>query len=253
MLLSNFQFNYQNQGYFFNPNDPLDISLPIKEGEENPNCYYAESPHFEVIRMGSFVGSVAEGGKVNYQKITLTPHGNGTHTECYGHISADKSATIHQCLTKFWFMAELVSLHPQKFGNDLIICLSDLKSKIKATTEALIIRTLPNEDNKKLRKYSETNPPYLEPNIGQFLAKRGVKHLLLDLPSVDKEVDGGVLATHHGFWQYPDNPRKDCTITELIYVNNQIPDGVYLLNLQIISLEADASPSKPILYKLFQI
>jgi arylformamidase len=58
------------------------------------------------------------------------------------------------------------------------------------------------------------------------------------------------LAAHHTFWQYPAQPRTHCTITELIYVNNSIPDGLYLLNIQIASFEIDASPSKPVLYSL---
>ena len=76
----------------------------------------------------------------------------------------------------------------------------------------------------------------------------GVKHLLLDLPSVDREEDGGALLGHKAFWQYPENARNNCTITELIYVPDRILDGDYLLNLQIASLELDVSPSKPLLY-----
>ena len=34
------------------------------------------------------------------------------------------------------------------------------------------------------------------------------------------------------------------------YVENKILDGNYILNLQIASFENDASPSKPILYKI---
>ena len=44
--------------------------------------------------------------------------------------------------------------------------------------------------------------------------------------------------------------RADATITELIYVDGAILDGSYLLNLQIASFELDASPSKPVLYKV---
>ena len=44
--------------------------------------------------------------------------------------------------------------------------------------------------------------------------------------------------------------RLDCTITELIYVPDDIPDGLYLLNLQIASFEIDVSPSKPVLYQI---
>ena len=76
------------------------------------------------------------------------------------------------------------------------------------------------------------------------------QHLLLDLPSVDREEDAGQLLAHHAFWQYPAQPRREATITELIFVPNEIADGLYLLNIQITSLELDASPSKPVLYAL---
>jgi len=41
--------------------------------------------------------------------------------------------------------------------------------------------------------------------------------------------------------------RIDSTITELIYVPNEVLDGAYLLNLQIAPFESDASPSRPLL------
>ena len=76
----------------------------------------------------------------------------------------------------------------------------------------------------------------------------GIKHLLIDLPSVDKEKDNGELKGHKAFWNYNGKLRKDCTITEFIYVSNKIEDGTYFLNLQIAPFENDATPSKPILY-----
>ena len=72
---------------------------------------------------------------------------------------------------------------------------------------------------------------------------------MIDTPSVDREEDGGVLAFHHAFWQVPENPQFDKTITELIFVDNSIKDGVYLLELQMAAFENDASPSRPTLYK----
>ena len=50
--------------------------------------------------------------------------------------------------------------------------------------------------------------------------------------------------------QVNEDARFNCTITEMIYVNNTIQDGSYLLNLQFASFENDASPSKPVLYKI---
>jgi arylformamidase len=252
-MLSSICIEYQNQAYKLDSQEPIDISLPIQAGANNPNCYYAEPPEFVVIRAGSFVGSVAEGGSVNYQKISLTPHGNGTHTECYGHIAAEPRASIYNCLNKFLFFAELITVAAQKIGNDEVVLWNDIKEKLQTPPEALIIRTLPNTIHKKTQQYSHTNPIYLEPETGKYLADLNIQHLLVDLPSVDKEVDGGLLSNHRGFWQYPHKTRENCTISELIYVDNKVADGLYLLNLQLISLMTDASPSKPILYKLKKV
>jgi arylformamidase len=84
----------------------------------------------------------------------------------------------------------------------------------------------------------------------KFMVSKGVKHLLIDLPSIDKEKDGGELLGHNAFWNTKGKLRLDATITELIYVSNKIEDGEYFLNLQIAPFENDASPSKPILYKV---
>lgn len=250
-MLEFLRFEYLNQVYTVNINQPIDISIPIQEGVSNPNCYYAQNPVFETIRMGDFVGSVAEGGACNYQKITITPHGNGTHTECYGHISSDVGATIYECLKKFFFKAELISISPQTQGENQIITFEDFLNVMPLkSTEAVIIRTKPNTQEKLTRQYSNTNPPFLDSRIGQWLAQHNILHLLVDLPSVDKEVDGGVLSCHKAFWQFPNKIRKEATITELVYIPDEIVDGSYLLNLQVTSLQTDASPSKPIIYKL---
>jgi hypothetical protein len=77
-----------------------------------------------------------------------------------------------------------------------------------------------------------------------------VKHLLLDLPSVDREEDGGVLAAHHAFWDHPGTLDLERTITELIHVPPTAKDGDYLLELQLPRIMNDAAPSRPVLYAL---
>lgn len=289
------QYSINNKIYTADLSKPLDISMPLQAANQdkkhNPNCYYAEEPTFETIRFeGTFIGSVAEGGVCNYQRVSLTPHGNGTHTECYGHLNNQEknNITINECLKTFWFVARLITLEPTKItdtdlknaefselkeiaeAGDEVILKKNLEKKWneleKENTEdnnsilyeALLIRTLPNSDDKKTRQYSRQNPPYLEPSIGKFLAQKNINHLLLDLPSVDREWDKGKLSVHKGFWNIltKDNKndfsqvRKNATITELIFVDNEIKDGFYLLNLQIPSLEIDAVPSKPVLYEI---
>lgn len=231
---------------------PLDISIPIKNGEKNPTCYHSDNPEIQPVEKPGFIGNVARGGSCNHNLIKITPHGNGTHTECYGHISPDPDATINNCLYRFHFCAQLISVRPVSTqGGDLIIPWDILKPLLSdSIPEALIIRTLPNNKEKTTRQYSGTNPPYLGTGVTKNLKELNVRHLLVDLPSVDKEEDEGKLVSHRDFWDYPVNPRTDSTITELIFVPDSIKDGHYLLNLQIISLESDASPSKPVLYSL---
>jgi arylformamidase len=228
---------------------PLDISIPLRAGKHNVNAYYIPPVTMEPFRMGNFIGDVKLGGSCNVNSIFFNPHGNGTHTECVGHISREMY-TINQCLKEFFFTAELITIAPENRGTDQIITRHQLIAGLKVEKpKAVIIRTLPNNVEKMNRQYSGANPPYLEADAAEYLASIDVKHLLLDVPSVDREDDGGKLLAHRAFWQYPKAPRLDCTITELIFVPEFIADGSYLLNIQIASFENDASPSKPVLYK----
>ena len=78
----------------------------------------------------------------------------------------------------------------------------------------------------------------------------GIKHILIDLPSVDKEKDNGALLAHKAFWDFNGDQRLDATITEFIYVPDTVEDGLYMIDLQVAPLENDAAPSRPILYKI---
>lgn len=232
--------------------EPLDISIPLRPGVKGVNAYYAPPFTAEPVVMGSFVGSTAKGGAVNFMNVHINPHGNGTHTECVGHISTEPY-TINQCLKTFFFAAELISIYPVKMDNgDCVIFKEQIEKKLNGKRpEALVLRTLPNDGLKKIAQYSGKNPAYLNHEALEFMARIGVKHFLVDLPSVDREEDGGKLLGHKAFWRYPGpGTRTTATITELIYVDGAILDGSYLLNLQIASFELDASPSKPVLYKV---
>jgi len=39
----------------------------------------------------------------------------------------------------------------------------------------------------------------------------------------------------------------EATITEMVFVDDSIADGLYLLNLQVASLRNDAAPSRPVI------
>ena len=138
-------------------------------------------------------------------------------------------------------------------GKDFFISEKQLKTALKnKKRDAIVIRTLPNLKDKKSMKYLNTNPPYLLEEAAVYLREKGIKHLLVDLPSVDKEKDGGALLAHNAFWNTAGKIRMNATITEFIYVPNEVEDGEYLLNLMIAPFENDATPSKPILYKIIK-
>tara|TARA_R100001369_G_scaffold92601_1_gene138643 strand:+ start:1395 stop:2141 length:747 start_codon:yes stop_codon:yes gene_type:complete len=227
---------------------PLDLSIPLRASEKNPEAWYLKPPTIKPVKMDNWVAKVSEGASVNFNNIAFNPHAHGTHTECVGHIS-EEFHSVNEALKTFFFSAEVISLVPEKIGDDQIIPACEIKSALEnKNPEAVVIRTLPNTSEKKERHYSNTNWPYLHEEAALLLREKGVKHLLIDLPSVDKEKDEGKLLAHKAFWNYPEKPRYQATITEFIYVPNQVKDGSYLLNLQIASFHNDATPSKPVLY-----
>ncbi len=245
------EFSHNQKKYYANLSQPIDLSIPF-ENENGVKCFEAPDVQFTPFEMDGFIGSVNRGSAVNYYDAFLNPHGNGTHTECLGHLTTAQES-VNQLMKQFHFVAELITLKPEWIEGDFIFTESILKRNFTNSNhvQSLIIRTLPNSEDKLVRNYTATNPPYFSKEAIQYLVRCGISHLLVDLPSIDKEDDGGALHGHKAFWEIGrTHPRKNATITELIYVPNEVQDGLYFLNLQIAPFELDASPSKPLIYKL---
>jgi len=243
-------FNHNGNSYSFNTDTPLDISLPIKRDGKGVNCFYTERPQFNPYKAGNFVGNVNMGGACNVDVIQFTPHGNGTHTECIGHINGE-GRLITETLKDSLILCNLISIEPEKIGEDFCVTLQQIeKCTLVSGIKGLVVRTLPNSDDKKSKDYSGTNPVYFSAEALEYVKKEGIEHLLCDFPSVDREDDGGKLLAHKAFFGVPESPRLQATITELIYVPEEIEDGFYMLNIQIASFHSDASPSRPLLFKL---
>jgi kynurenine formamidase len=229
---------------------PLDISMPLRASENNVNAWYIEEPKIEPVKEGEWTASVKDGACVNFNNISFNPHAHGTHTECVGHIT-EKVYSINQNLKQFFFLAEVITVAPERLNGDSVISKKQLQFAIgNKKREAIVIRTIPNMEEKITTQYSNTNPTYLLEEAAIYLREKGIKHLLIDLPSVDKEKDECQLLSHNAFWNTAGKLRMDATITEFIYVPNNVIDGTYFINIQIAPFENDASPSKPILFKI---
>lgn len=247
------QFNRGHKTYACDLNQGIDLSISYKEGMQQVNCFYANLFSSQAVKQGDFIGSVKEGGPVNFFNTFINIHGGGTHTEGVGHISIERHS-VNQIMKQFFGIAYLVSVYPTKMENgDRIIQAESLDRLLEDTDipDFLIIRTLPNDILKTKQHYSGTNPPYLSKEAMDFIVAKQIKHLLIDLPSVDREQDGGKLEAHHCFWE--GNRSQNCSITELIYIPDSLEDTYYLINLQLASMEQDAVPSRPVLFRLEEL
>ena len=97
-------------------------------------------------------------------------------------------------------------------------------------------------------------PSFFSIDAMAYIVSLGVKHLLVDIPSVDRLFDDGHLSSHNIFWETKSkqlNPKtQNKTITEMIFVDNSIEDGDYVLEIQMAPFQNDASPSRPVLYEV---
>lgn len=261
------------QTYGFDEAKPVDISIPLQFNGPQPNAYGVSPATSEACAAGELIGDTRRGGSCNFEQYTFIPHCNGTHTECVGHITHER-ISVQECLRDMFAPTILISVEPQPaskgrdthspaMSDDLVITRQDIQDSFRRfgtfTYEALVIRTIPNPESKPARQYRDEIPPYFTREAMEYMVEMGVRHLLVDTPSVDRLFDEGRLSNHRTFWkvdqesfELSEAARRDCTITELIYVPNEVSDGRYLLNLQIAPFVSDASPSRPILFRLIE-
>lgn len=253
---------------------PHDLSLPVRFDAEQISVFGAPPAASMPLEAGAFLGSVAREGSCNCEVHTFCAHTSGTHTECVGHITRNAIA-IHDVLRETLMPATLLTLAPVSAANtrdsytpqlrsddkvlDRAAVEAALKNREAEFLKAVLIRTLPNGPDKRARDYSADNAPFLTSEAVRCLLERGVQHLLMDTPSLDRLDDGGCLSNHRIFWNVAPGsttayaPISIRTVTELIYANNNIADGNYLLDLQAAPMRSDAAPSRPLLYGIREI
>jgi len=273
MQLASWPLTIASRHWRVDPARCYDISIPLDFNGPQPNFFGAARANGAPLVAGSFIGDVRQGGSCNCATYSLTPHCNGTHTECVGHVTGE-SIGIRSVNVPGFAIARLVTIAPESVtasdettdpppqAGDQLITHRALLAALRGTTllgaNALIVRTLPNESSKRQRSYGpEQPPPYFTANFMRALVEANIEHLICDLPSVDRAEDEGRLTAHRIFWglapgattaQHATRPRA--TITELAYVDDAIADGLYLLNLQVAPFESDAAPSRPLLFPL---
>lgn len=251
----------------------FDLAIPLRFEGAQPSAFGAPPASGAPLRVGGFTGDVAQGGSCNCAEYRLVPHCNGTHTECVGHVTR-QPVHIHEIKYGSLIPALLLTVatpaasacaessDPPPRPSDRLITAQAIEAGWQqwpwpqVPVRALALRTLPNDPVKAQLRYApEAPPPYLTHEAAAWLVEHGIEHLLLDVPSMDRLDDGGRLTAHRAFWGLPAGStdaaaatRPQATVTELIFADDAVPDGRYLLDLQVPAFAADAAPSRPIVY-----
>ncbi len=192
-----------------------------------------------------------------------------------GHLT-DARLSITDCLTDSRFPGQLVTIEPELASTasdtsyaapiidpDRLISRPLLEQAINREIDslALVIRTLPNPGTKRTASYGgqhdSIRAPFLTHEAMRLIVELGIEHLIVDLPSVDRLNDEGRLGNHRIFWRLPaegklvgpvseweKHPRIGCTITEFVYIPDEVADGAYTVEIQIPPFKSDAAPSR---------
>jgi kynurenine formamidase len=251
---------------------PASLAIETVFSARGPSHFGAPAPVSQPLAVEGFSGEVRTGASCNCRTITLTPHCNGTHTECVGHL-VEEPLDAHRVAPTDLLPARLVSVEPEpaRQGSETADVATEAGDRIVTrrlleaawprqgpfTPLALVVRTLPNSEEKRTRDYTNHVPAYFAREAAQLLVERGIEHVVLDLPSLDRTHDQGRLAAHRVFFGLDPGvrslaaaKRRQCTITELAFVPDAIEDGRYLLQLQLPAIAGDAVPSRPLLYSV---
>tara|TARA_B100000700_G_scaffold330568_1_gene457502 strand:- start:2220 stop:3002 length:783 start_codon:yes stop_codon:yes gene_type:complete len=253
---------YNEAEYHIDSNDGIDISIPVTFNEDkNPKFYDISNPQKKYYQVDDTEYDIKKGAGCSVPMVHMNIHCSGTHTETANHII--KNAPLISDIDNLNFIpSQLISVTPELNSderyhanydkNDGVITRRQLEKLITPNIflDAIIIRTNPNDNDKKIRNYNLDHHPYLSTDAIKYLKNSGVKHIVIDTPSIDKFNDGGKLGNHRIFFTNSNQLINKNTITELAFIPNEYLDGKYFLCIGVPNFKLDVAPSKPIIYKI---
>ncbi len=246
------QINHNDQVYHIDLKKGRDLSIRNDFSGNAPTFFGAEQPIAAPQHSGDFIGDLESGGSCNVPIVSCNIHCTGTHTECISHIQNSKFKIPDKCPRGF-IPACLITVEPVAanaikdsyhfdISNSIVISEELIKSKLSTSCKALIVRTLPNDQSKLSRNYDDQPAPFFTNDAIHYINELGIMHLLVDIPSIDKPDDGGLLGNHRLFFDHGD------TISELLFIPNDLLDGFGFLQIQIPNWNLDSAPSRPIFF-----
>ncbi len=254
---------------------PVSLALPMRFDAGDPRHFGAPAAVSRPLVLPGFSGEVRSGASCNCRTIELTPHCNGTHTESVAHLLAEP-LDVCEVVPLGLMPALLLSLLPVAAATsgedsdpapqplDRLLTRAALRAvwpdSLPFAPRALVLRSAtPPAGTTRSGGADEATqePPYLSRQLVTELVARGIEHLVVELPSIDRGHDGGRLCGHRLFFGLPprstrlaEATRRGCTITEYASVPATLPDGPCALQLTLPHLAGDAVPSRPLVFRL---
>ena len=180
-------------------NSPNDISIPVDFEGDQLNYFNVQDPKSRPYETENIKGSTLLGGGCNFDIVSIIPHCHTTHTECVGHI-VDESILINSFPLNGLKSAYVISVTPESglgkkeklsdyhCSTDKVITGGMMENKIgdlDFPVEVLVVRTLPNSNEKLTMKYNRKNiPPYFSLSAIEVIKKLNIIHLHLSTPLV---------------------------------------------------------------------
>lgn len=256
------EFDNEVQRYSCDLASGVSLARPIQFEDSDSNPWNAPAPSATSVTIDDFVGSTRAGGSCNVDRMALIPHCHGTHTETIGHI-LDGDHFVRDLSIPSLIPAIVISVSPAASASvseayqpsleqaDMVITSNAIANALKRcdgfAATAVVIRT-------------RSPDAFFTNEAMAAIVEAGFEHLLVDLPSVDRLNDDGLLSNHRIFWnvelgskEVASPSRVTHTITELIRVPEEVADGPYLLSIQVPAIDSDAAPSRPVVYSITQI
>jgi kynurenine formamidase len=236
------------------------LAMTLDFNGPQPQHFGAPPARSTPVQIGSFEGDVTRGASCNCNSITLIPHCNGTHTESVGHLTTG-FRPLHEFVPLWPIPALLLTVDVASAADTTEDSVPAPRQGDRLITRAALLRRWPASAQQAPRALllrttsaaQDANPPYLTRQAASEMVQRGIEHLVVDLPSVDRSSDDGKLTAHRIFFGLPAGAtdaslatRSHCTITEMAQFPPRLPDGPCALQLQIPAFSGDAVPSRPL-------
>ncbi|MFO1427228.1 MAG: cyclase family protein [Steroidobacteraceae bacterium] len=254
---------------------PRSLARPLRFDGSDPRHFGAPAPLASPWQSAAFKGAVRLGASCNCARLTLVPHCHGTHTECAGHLTLE-TLDVAEIAPLGPLPALLLSVvcvdagvaatrgegsDPAPRPGDRLVTRWALQAAWQAHAAAapgpqtgLILRLVERDVVAALAGApAGPVPPYFSREAMQWIVEQGIEHLVVELPSLDRTEDQGVLCAHRLFFGLPPGgtglaaaTRARATVTELALVPLDLADGPCGLQLAMPRIAGDAVPSQPL-------